>query len=57
MLSVSVSSQLLFSVLFIAIPENFKIFPTLVCVLFLVMQSYNLRTIENMIFLFAWAAQ
>ena len=43
--SVCVSSQLLVSVLFIAFPtntENFQIFITLVCVLFLAsMQSYR----------------
>jgi len=43
--SVCFSSQLLVSVLFIAVPnktENFKIFLTLVCVFFLAsMQSYS----------------
>jgi len=54
--SVRASSQLLVSVLFIAVPtntENFKIFLTLVCVLFLAsMQSYSYAcTIESMLFL------
>ena len=58
--SVCVSSQLLVSVLFIAVPtntENLKIFLTLVCSLFLVsMQSYSYaHTIVNMLFLFARA--
>jgi len=52
--SVRVSSQLLVSGLFIAVPtntENFDFFPTLVCVLFLFMQSYSYaRTIEKMLF-------
>ena len=49
--SVCVSSQLLVSGLFIAVStntENFKIFPMLVCILFLFMQSYSYaRTTEK----------
>ena len=58
--SVHVSSQLLVSVLFIAVPTILKIsifFLTPVCVLFIAsVQSYSYaRTIENMLFLFAQA--
>jgi len=58
--SVCVSSQLLVSVLFIAVrtnTENFNFFLTLVFVLFLAsMQLYSYAcTIESMLFLFAQA--
>jgi len=56
MCSVRVSSQLLVSLLSIAVStntKNSKIFPILVSVLFLAKQLYNyMCTIDNMLFLF-----